>query len=98
MLIISSRDEGGPRVALEALYLQIPVISTNVGHMPIILPKELLAPANDQNSLQNLLESYVDKIDNLNQDAIFEFVTKEFSIDEKITQIRGIYESLLKRR
>ena len=98
LLIISSRDEGGPRVALEALYLQIPVISTNVGHMPMILPKELLAPANDQNSLQNLLESYVDKIDNLNQDAIFEFVTKEFSIDEKITQIRGIYESLLKRR
>ena len=48
----------------------------------MILPKELLAPANDQNSLQNLLESYVDKIDNLNQDAIFEFVTKEFSIDE----------------
>ena len=98
LLIISSIDEGGPRVALEALYLQIPVISTNVGHMPMILPKELLAPANDQNSLQNLLESYVDKIDNLNQDAIFEFVTKEFSIDEKITQIRGIYESLLKRR
>ena len=98
LLIISSIDEGGPRVALEALYLQIPVISTNVGHMPMILPKELLAPANDQNSLQNLLESYVDKIHNLNQDAIFEFVTKEFSIDEKITQIRGIYESLFKRR
>ena len=35
VLIISSRDEGGPRVALEALYLEIPVISTDVGHMPV---------------------------------------------------------------
>ena len=32
VLIISSIDEGGPRVALEALYLKIPVLSTNVGH------------------------------------------------------------------
>ena len=43
LLIISSRDEGGPRVALEALYLEIPVLSTDVGHMDLILPRELLA-------------------------------------------------------
>ena len=36
MLVIASRSEGGPRVALEALYQEIPVISTNVGHMPEI--------------------------------------------------------------
>ena len=50
VLIISSRDEGGPRVALEALYLEIPVISTDVGHMSQILPKELLAEKNNQNA------------------------------------------------
>ena len=38
-LIISSRDEGGPRVALEALYLGVPVLSTDVGHMNYILPR-----------------------------------------------------------
>jgi glycosyltransferase involved in cell wall biosynthesis len=43
MLVISSRNEGGPRVALEALNLEIPVISTSVGHMPEILPKELIS-------------------------------------------------------
>ena len=43
VLIISSRDEGGPRVALEALFLEIPVLSTDVGHMSNILPNELLA-------------------------------------------------------
>ena len=95
LLIISSRDEGGPRVALDALYLEIPVLSTDVGHMSKLLPKELLANANDLISLQVLLERYVDKIDTINQDAVFEFITKEFSIDKKISEIKDIYKSLL---
>ena len=94
-LIISSRDEGGPRVALEALYLGVPVLSTDVGHMNYILPKELLAEKDNQKSLQTLLENYVDDIDLLNQDSIFEFVTNEFSINEKISQIQEVYYSLL---
>ena len=95
LLIISSRDEGGPRVALEALYLEIPVLSTDVGHMSKLLPKEMLANTNDLISLQTLLERYVDKIDTINQGAVFEFITNEFSVDEKISEIKDIYESLL---
>ena len=95
LLIISSRDEGGPRVALEALYLEIPVLSTDVGHMDLILPRELLAKKDNQKSLQKLLEAYVDDIDLLNQDAIFEFITNEFSIEEKINKLHEVYTSLL---
>ena len=95
VLIISSRDEGGPRVALEALYLEIPVLSTDVGHMDLILPRELLAKKDNQESLQKLLEAYVDDIDLLNQDAIFEFITNEFSIEEKINKLHEVYTSLL---
>ena len=95
VLIISSRDEGGPRVALEALFLEIPVLSTNVGHMSNILPQELLAKKNDRKSLQNLLEKYVDNIDILNQEAIFDFVTNEYSIDKKINKMQQIYASVL---
>ncbi len=95
VLIVSSRDEGGPRVALEALFLGIPVLSTNVGHMNNILPQELLANKNDQKSLQNLLEKYVDNIDILNQEAIFDFVTNEYSIDKKINKMKQIYSSVL---
>ena len=94
-LIISSRDEGGPRVALEALYLGVPVLSTDVGHMDYILPKELLADKDNQKSLQDLLENYVDDIDLLDQGSIFEFVRNEFSINEKISQIQEVYYSLL---
>ena len=95
VLVVSSRDEGGPRVALEALFLEVPVLSTNVGHMSNILPQELLANKNDQKSLQKLLEKYVDNIDILNQEAIFDFVTKEYSIEKKINEIQKIYYSVL---
>ena len=86
VLVVSSRDEGGPRVALEALYLEIPVISTDVGHMSQILPKELLAEKNNQSALQDMLEKYVDNIHLYNQKAIFNFVETEFSIEEKIQE------------
>mgnify|MGYP001388987389 FL=1 len=97
VLIISSRDEGGPRVGLEALYLKVPVLSTNVGHMADILPIELLAEKNNQNSLQILLEKYVDNIQIFNQEAIFEFVEEEFSIKEKIIELQDTYLSVLNK-
>ena len=80
LLVISSRSEGGPRVALEALANDLPVLSTDVGHMNIILPKELLASANDLDSLQLLLESYVENIGHFNQSAICDHVREEFSL------------------
>ena len=94
VLIISSRDEGGPRVALEALYLEIPVISTDVGHMSQILPKELLAEKNNQSALQDMLEKYVDNVHLYNQKAIFNFVEREFSIEEKMQELNDAYSLL----
>ena len=94
VLIISSREEGGPRVALEALYLEIPVISTDVGHMSQILPKELLAEKNNQSALQDMLEKYVDNIHLYNQKAIFNFVETEFSIEEKMQELNDAYSLL----
>ena len=63
--------------------------------MDLILPRELLAKKGNQESLQKLLETYVDDIDLLNQDAIFEFITNEFSIEEKINKLHEVYTSLL---
>ena len=97
LLIISSRDEGGPRVALEALYLEIPVLSTDVGHMNQILPKEFLAMPDDINSLTELINNYVDQIENFDQSSIYEYVRNEFSVQKKSMQIKEIYEDLLIR-
>jgi glycosyltransferase involved in cell wall biosynthesis len=92
---VSSRNEGGPRVALEALYLEIPVLSTNVGHMNKIFPEELLAQRDNQLSLQKLLEEYVDNIEILNQRAIFKYIEEEFSVKAKASEINEVYKSLL---
>ena len=94
MLIVSSRNEGGPRVALEALYLKIPVISTNVGHMAEILPRELLAEPDNLNALTELVERYVDNT-SYKQDSIFKYVAEEFSLSAKASQTLDIYKELL---
>ncbi|MDC0873323.1 glycosyltransferase [Gammaproteobacteria bacterium] len=92
LLVISSRSEGGPRVALEALANDLPVLSTDVGHMNIILPKELLASANDLESLQLLLETYVENIGHFNQSAICDHVREEFSLEKQSNKVMKIYD------
>ena len=59
---------------------------------------QILAKKNDQESLRKLLETYVDNIEVLNQDAIFEFITEEFSVQDKILQTHEVYESLINNR
>jgi len=96
VMIISSRREGGPRVGLEALANNLPVLSTDVGHMNKILPSELLAKPNDLDSLKLLLENTVDNIDLLNQSAIFEFVKEEFSLESQKNKTISAYEDCLR--
>ena len=97
LLVISSRSEGGPRVALEALANDLPVLSTDVGHMNIILPKELLASANDLESLQLLLETYVENINQFNQSAICDHVREEFSLEKQSNKVMKIYNAFSRR-
>ena len=94
MLVISSKNEGGPRVALEALYLKIPVISTDVGHMSEILPNELLAEPNNLVSLTDLVEKFVNN-SNYNQESIYQYVAEEFSLTVKTRQTMDVYKELL---
>ena len=93
MLVISSRSEGGPRVALEALYQKIPVISTSVGHMPEILPKELLAEPNNLDALKELVETYAGN-ENYSQDSIYQYVKQEFSGTAQSKKILNVYLEL----
>ena len=89
LLIVSSRREGGPRVALEALYLHIPVISTNVGHMSQILPQELLAEPDNLESLKSLIDNWIGR--SMSQESIFEYVAQEYSIDKASKKVLSVY-------
>ena len=97
VLIVSSLREGGPRVALEALYMKVPVISTDVGHMNKILPKEFLAKPGNQSSLRELVLKYVNKMHLFDQSSIFEYVSEEFSLESQSKKIREAYEEALSK-
>ena len=95
MLIISSRREGGPRVALEALLRGIKVISTKVGHMPDILDETYLCNPDSLDSLSNLLKDSINKISTIDQSPAFEKVRTDFTFSNANNSLLSIYTSLL---
>jgi len=95
MLIISSRREGGPRVALEALLRGIKVISTKVGHMPDILDETYLCNPDSLDSLSNLLKDSINKISTIDQSPAFEKVRTDFTFSKANNSLLSIYTNLL---
>ena len=65
--------------------------------MNLILPQEILAEPDNLESLQSLMESYVDNITNLNQESIFEFVKQEFSLEKQADKVMKVYLSVLNK-
>ena len=95
MLIISSRREGGPRVALEALLRGIKVISTKVGHMPDILDETYLCNPDSHDSLSNLLRDSINNISTIDQSPAFEKARTDFTFSKANNSLLSIYTNLL---
>ena len=93
-LIIASQKEGGPRVALEALAVGIPVMSTPVGHMNDLIPTELISHSHSYEDLKILLKN-IDILDQFKFNSIYEYVRKEYSLKNKCYKIDQVYNSLL---
>ena len=95
MLIISSRREGGPRVALEALLRGIKVISTDVGHMPDILNEAYLCEPDSLDDLTKLIQNSVDQISTIDQSSSFEKTRADFTFSKANISLLNIYTNLL---
>ena len=95
MLIISSRREGGPRVALEALLRGIKVISTKVGHMPDIMDEKYLCNPDSLEDLSKLIKNTIDQISTIDQSAAFEKVRNDFTFAKANKSMLAIYSNLL---
>ena len=95
MLIISSRREGGPRVALEALLRGIKVISTKVGHMPDIMDEEYLCNPDCLEDLSELIKNSIDQISTIDQSASFEKVRADFTFAKANNSMLTVYSNLL---
>ena len=95
MLIISSRREGGPRVALEALLRGIKVISTKVGHMPDIMDEEYLCNPDSLEDLSELIKNSIDQISTIDQSDAFEKVRADFTFAKANNSMLTVYSNLL---
>jgi len=94
-LIVSSLREGGPRVVLEAINHEIPVLASRVGMIPDLIPSECLSEPNDQNSLQTLLEEMVPLLPQLNMKGIKAALIEEYSVSKAAKKTKEIYSALL---
>ena len=94
-LIVSSHREGGPRVVLEAINHEIPVLGSKVGIIPDLIPSECLSEPGNQESLQALLEEMVPLLAQLNMEAIKAALIENYSIISAAKKTKEIYEALL---
>ena len=94
-LIVSSHREGGPRVVLEAINHEIPVLGSKVGIIPDLIPSECLSEPGNQESLQALLEEMVPLLAQLNMEGIKAALIENYSITSAAKKIKEIYEALL---
>ena len=94
-LIVSSHREGGPRVVLEAINHEIPVLGSKVGIIPDLIPNECLSEPGNQESLQALLEEMVPLLAQLNMEGIKAALIENYSITSAAKKTKEIYEAFL---
>ena len=95
-LIVSSHREGGPRVVLEAINHEIPVLGSKVGIIPDLISSECLSEPGNQESLQALLEEMVPLLAQLNMEGIKAALIENYSITSAAKKTKEIYEALLR--
>ena len=95
-VLISSDREGSPKVLFEALFCNIPVISTSVGIMSDLLPSACLSESNDE-SFKELLEVTIPKIDEIHESCttLFNEAKTKYTLKNQNERVEEIYRTLL---
>lgn len=96
---VSSDREGFSYVMAEALLLEIPLVSTDVGDMKKILPKGFVVPVNDEEKLTETLrfmkEHYQDTLESYEQS--FKFAAEHFTLEAMVKQVLSVYSKVLEK-
>ena len=94
---ISSDREGFAYIMIEALLLNIPVVSTDVGDMKKILPNTFVVPLNDEKKLADTLffmqENYQDVLESY--EPVFRFASDNFTLDKMVDNTLKVYKKVV---
>lgn len=97
VFIISSRNEGGPYTLSEALLLQRPVLSTEVGMVAEVLSPEFICAAEDVTALHQLITTHLQHPEHMNQafPAIYQFANDELTFAAMLRKTNAVYQELI---
>ncbi|XID75721.1 glycosyltransferase [Alkanindiges sp. WGS2144] len=100
VFIISSRNEGGPYTLAEALLMQTPVLSTDVGMVAEVLPNILICKPNDVSALHKLLKQYLLDLRHLNtlSQPVYQFAQGHLTFDAMLGKTIAVYQELVPNR
>ena len=98
LCVISSDREGFSYVMAEALLLETPVISTDVGDMKRILPECCVVPIGDERKLAMQIayarEHYGDLLEVYRQS--FHFASEHFTLDAMVSGTLEVYDKVIR--
>lgn len=96
-VIVSSVKEGGPLIVAEALLVQRPVISTEVGMVRDFIPKAYIAKTNDAGALHELISFTLENFSHLQQDyqEAFQKAATQLTLAAMTQQTLAVYEKAL---
>jgi len=96
--VISSDREGFSYVMAEALLLEKPIISTDVGDMKKILPQEYVVPVGDVDAMKNTILKFLNKYDESLEEfrGSFEFAKDKFTLSNMTKETIDVYKRVLR--
>jgi glycosyltransferase involved in cell wall biosynthesis len=97
LYVMSSHYEGCPYTMIEALLCQVPMVSTAVGAMTMVLPPQYLCPEGDAKALNQLMTQALQNLETLQQDyqPVFESAKKELVLEGMLRNIESVYQEVL---
>jgi len=99
LCVISSDREGFSYVMSEALLLETPIISTDVGDMKRILPLSFVIPVKDTKALSTSIrfaqEHYGDALEAYGQS--FRFAVEHFTLDAMVASTLEVYDKVMQQ-
>ncbi len=97
LYVMSSHYEGCPYTMIEALLCRVPMLSTAVGAMTMLLPPQYLCREGDASALHQLMSQALQSLESLQHDyqPVFEYAQKELVLTGMLSNIESVYQEVL---